>query len=125
MVPAVPASTSVCAGLGEGDRMQVRDQILRMLRIQDLVLETQAARAVVDGAPGRVDEIVKAALKKWPNVPHCYGWLALDARGDGLRDGVRYDGLWMGILREEWVEKNSLIFANPRECKRLAKIGGD
>jgi hypothetical protein len=29
-----------------------------------------------------VDEIVKAALKKWPNVPHCYGWLALDARGD-------------------------------------------
>ena len=20
--------------------------------------------------------------KKWPNVPHCYGWLALDARGD-------------------------------------------
>jgi len=28
-----------------------------------------------------MDEIVKAALKKWPNVPHCYGWLALDARG--------------------------------------------
>jgi len=29
-----------------------------------------------------MDEIVKAALKKWPNVPHCHGWLALDARGD-------------------------------------------
>ena len=29
-----------------------------------------------------MDEMVKAALKKWPNVPHCYGWLALDARGD-------------------------------------------
>jgi hypothetical protein len=29
-----------------------------------------------------MDEIVKAALAKWPNVPHCYGWLALDARGD-------------------------------------------
>ncbi len=29
-----------------------------------------------------MDEIVKAALKKWPNVPHCWGWLALDARGD-------------------------------------------
>ena len=28
-----------------------------------------------------MDEIVKAALAKWPNVPHCYGWLALDARG--------------------------------------------
>ncbi|MED5620840.1 DUF2946 family protein [Ideonella sp. BN130291] len=29
-----------------------------------------------------MDDIVKAALKKWPNVPHCVGWLALDARGD-------------------------------------------
>ena len=29
-----------------------------------------------------MDDIVAAALKKWPNVPHCYGWLALDARGD-------------------------------------------
>ncbi len=29
-----------------------------------------------------MDEIVKAALRKWPTVPHCYGWLALDARGD-------------------------------------------
>lgn len=29
-----------------------------------------------------MDPIVEAALKKWPNVPHCYGWLALDARGD-------------------------------------------
>lgn len=29
-----------------------------------------------------MDDIVKAALKKWPNVPNCHGWLALDARGD-------------------------------------------
>jgi Protein of unknown function (DUF2946) len=29
-----------------------------------------------------MDDIVKAALKKWPHVPHCYDWLALDARGD-------------------------------------------
>ena len=29
-----------------------------------------------------MDDIVKAALKKWPHVPHCHGWLALDARGD-------------------------------------------
>lgn len=28
-----------------------------------------------------MDDIVKAALAKWPNVPHCYGWLGLDARG--------------------------------------------
>jgi hypothetical protein len=29
-----------------------------------------------------MDEQVVKALAKWPNVPHCYGWLALDARGD-------------------------------------------
>lgn len=28
-----------------------------------------------------MDDIVKAALKKWPHVPACHGWLALDARG--------------------------------------------
>lgn len=28
-----------------------------------------------------MDDIVKQALAKWPNVPHCYGWLGLDARG--------------------------------------------
>lgn len=28
-----------------------------------------------------MDDIVKQAMNKWPNVPHCYGWLALDARG--------------------------------------------
>lgn len=29
-----------------------------------------------------MDSIVEAALRKWPNVPHCHGWLALDVRGD-------------------------------------------
>jgi hypothetical protein len=29
-----------------------------------------------------MDAIVEAALRKWPNVPHCHGWLALGARGD-------------------------------------------
>jgi hypothetical protein len=34
-----------------------------------------------------MDAIVEAALRKWPNVPHCFGWLGLDARGDWfLRD---------------------------------------
>jgi len=26
-------------------------------------------------------------------------------RGEGWRDGVHYDSLWMGILREEWFEQ--------------------
>ena len=29
-----------------------------------------------------MDDIVKQALAKWPNVPDCFGWLGLDARGD-------------------------------------------
>lgn len=28
-----------------------------------------------------MDDIVKQAMAKWPNVPYCYSWLALDARG--------------------------------------------
>jgi hypothetical protein len=31
---------------------------------------------------GRMDPMVIKALAKWPNVPHCYGWLGLDARGN-------------------------------------------
>jgi len=34
-----------------------------------------------------MDDIVRQAIAKWPNVPHCYGWLGLDARGNWyLRD---------------------------------------
>lgn len=34
-----------------------------------------------------MDEIVRQAMAKWPRVPHCYGWLGLDARGNWyLRD---------------------------------------
>ncbi|NPT54343.1 DUF2946 family protein [Paraburkholderia elongata] len=29
-----------------------------------------------------MDEIVKQALAKWPNVPSCTGWLMLDRRGN-------------------------------------------
>ncbi|MDR5778549.1 DUF2946 family protein [Caballeronia sp. LZ065] len=28
-----------------------------------------------------MDDIVRQALAKWPNVPHCTGWLMLDRRG--------------------------------------------
>ena len=28
-----------------------------------------------------MDDIVRQAMAKWPNVPHCWGWLGLDARG--------------------------------------------
>lgn len=28
-----------------------------------------------------MDDIVRQAMSKWPNVPDCYGWLGLSARG--------------------------------------------
>lgn len=28
-----------------------------------------------------MDDIVKQAMAKWPNVPDCFGWLGLDERG--------------------------------------------
>lgn len=34
-----------------------------------------------------MDDIVRQAIAKWPNVPNCFGWLGLDARGNWyLRD---------------------------------------
>ena len=29
-----------------------------------------------------MDDLVQQAMRKWPNVPHCFGWLGLDQRGD-------------------------------------------
>ena len=44
-----------------------------------------------------MDEIVKKAMVKWPQVPHCYGWLALDSRGVWrMRDQYAQDHGRMG-----------------------------
>ncbi|CAG9270645.1 DUF2946 family protein [Paraburkholderia unamae] len=40
-----------------------------------------------------MDDIVKQALARWPNVPHCTGWLMLDARGNWrMRDEAAQAG---------------------------------
>jgi hypothetical protein len=36
-----------------------------------------------------MDESVRAALARWPNVPSVYGWLSLDRRGTWLIKGER------------------------------------
>lgn len=58
-----------------------------------------------------MDEIVRQAMAKWPNVPHCRGWLALDARGafrmrdeaaqatDAAGDVIRHPALLSFIYR--------------------------
>ena len=36
-----------------------------------------------------MDDIVRQAMARWPNVPNAYGWLGLDARGNWwLRDAA-------------------------------------
>jgi hypothetical protein len=41
-----------------------------------------------------MDDLVKQAMAKWPNVPDCYGWLGLDARGNWYMrdDGAQASG---------------------------------
>jgi hypothetical protein len=58
-----------------------------------------------------VDDIVIQAMQKWPNVPDCYGWLGLDARGDWyIRDldtqavGLFTQAKGDRIAHAKWVE---------------------
>jgi hypothetical protein len=50
-----------------------------------------------------MDEIVKQALAKWPNVPHCTGWLLLDRRGQWhMRDDAAQAAGELGtVIRHE------------------------
>ena len=69
-----------------------------------------------------MDDIVRQAMAKWPNVPDCYGWLGLDARGnwymrdDRAQDAGAFDsgkpGSKGSLLRHEklieFIERNYL-----------------
>ena len=50
-----------------------------------------------------MDDIVKQALAKWPNVPHCTGWLLLDRRGQWRMrdDATQAAGLPGDIIRHD------------------------
>ena len=50
-----------------------------------------------------MDDIVKQALAKWPNVPHCTGWLMLDRRGQWRMrdDAAQAAGLPGDIIRHD------------------------
>ncbi|HEX5738313.1 MAG TPA: DUF2946 family protein [Hydrogenophaga sp.] len=59
-----------------------------------------------------MDDIVKAAMAKWPNVPHCYGWLGLDARGQWYMrdDRIQAIGPFAALPGEDvTVSKGSLL----------------
>jgi hypothetical protein len=72
-----------------------------------------------------MDDIVKQAMNRWPNVPYCYGWLALDRRGQwrmrneyaqehGLSgDPIRHDALIAFIERNyQHDERGAWFFQN-------------
>lgn len=40
-----------------------------------------------------MDELVRQAMAKWPHVPACFGWLALDSRGQWLMRDDRVQAL--------------------------------
>ena len=95
--PFLPASALPRAGRGRRRRHAVAARARRPRRLRrraagpgTCTTLPRRCRRLARRAPlarrarkiARMDDIVAAALKKWPNVPHCYGWLALDARGD-------------------------------------------
>jgi hypothetical protein len=57
-----------------------------------------------------MDEIVRAALAKWPNVPAVYGWLALTARGEFR---LRAEGIGNAAIRA-FIGRNYGVDANGR-----------
>ncbi len=57
-----------------------------------------------------MDDIVKQALAKWPNVPDCYGWLGLDARGRWfMRDDAAQAAGDFPQSRGSWLRHEKLI----------------
>lgn len=71
-----------------------------------------------------MDDLVLAAIAKWPNVPHCHGWLGLDSRGDWYMrdDRAQASGPFAGVangLQATAASKGSLL----RHDKLIAFIG--
>jgi hypothetical protein len=54
-----------------------------------------------------MDDIVKQAMAKWPNVPDCYGWLGLDTRGNWYMRDDRVQAL--GAFGNAPAAKGSLL----------------
>ena len=72
-----------------------------------------------------MDEIVEAALRKWPNVPACRGWLGLDARGDWwLRDERAQAAGPFPQVRGSRIEHAGLREFIARNYERDAASGG-
>lgn len=57
-----------------------------------------------------MDDIVRQAMAKWPNVPHCYDWLGLDARGNWyMRDDRTQAAGPFPASKGSWLRHEKLI----------------
>jgi Protein of unknown function (DUF2946) len=58
-----------------------------------------------------MDDIVLRSMAKWPNVPHCYGWLGLDARGNWYMrdDRAQAAGPFSAARGGNWSSKGSRL----------------
>jgi hypothetical protein len=57
-----------------------------------------------------MDDIVRQAIAKWPHVPHCYGWLGLDARGNWyMRDDRVQSAGPFPLSKGSWLKHEKLI----------------
>ena len=57
-----------------------------------------------------MDDIVQQAMSKWPDVPDCYGWLGLDARGYWRMRDARAQAL--GLAGDKIAHVALLAFIN-------------
>jgi hypothetical protein len=66
-----------------------------------------------------MDDIVRQAMAKWPNVPDCYGWLALDARGGWyMRDDRVQAAGPFPVSRGSLLKHEKLVDFIQRNCER-------
>ncbi|MDI9332789.1 MAG: DUF2946 family protein [Cytophagales bacterium] len=69
-----------------------------------------------------MDDIVKQAMAKWPNVPHCYGWLGLDTRGDWYMRDDRVQAL--GSFRDACLRGDKKAKGSRLEHEKLIAFIG-
>lgn len=68
-----------------------------------------------------MDEMVLRAMVKWPHVPHCYGWLGLDGKGNWYvrDDAAQAAGPFAGEGPTNSASKGSLL----KHAKLIEFIG--
>ena len=97
--------------------MEVKDQLLRLVRLQDVVHETRAARELVEGAPGRIEEIESRFRER--NAEY----VAVKQRYDALDEDQRTRNIELTELEESKAKYQADLMQvqNQREYAAMLK----